>query len=101
MPANGGDPAHTTPARDPRARRRGLRRERAAGRLEEPRRAFAAVRLGVDRPLRARRAGRAWAADAPAPLRRADPDRARLPVVRGRPARAARAAPGALRARPV
>ena len=67
-------------ARDPAPRRRGVRRHRPAGRLEDARRARRPRRLVVDRAQRARRARAARAAHAPAHLGR--------PRARPRPATA-------------
>ena len=73
-----------------RPRRRGVRRDRAAGRLEDARRAGGARRLALDRAQRARRARAARAADASAHLGRPCADRGRVPHLRRRAARAAR-----------
>ena len=59
------------PGDDPARRRRGVRRDRPAGRLADARRADRPRRLAVDGPRRARRAREPRAADASAHLRRA------------------------------
>ena len=64
------DPALRAAARHSPARRRGVRRDRAAGRLEDARRARRARRLALDRSLRAGRARAVRPADASAHLGR-------------------------------
>ena len=89
-PANAGNSAaQRTAAGDPPPRRRGVRRHRTAGRLEDARRALRPARLAVDGPRRAGGAREPRAAHASAHVRGTRADRARLPLLRRRAARAA------------
>ena len=91
---------HPAPAGDPAARRRGICRDRPAGRLEDARREGEPHRCAVDRPRRARRARVTRAAHASAHLGRPRADRERLPLLRGRAAEPARPASAGVPARP-
>ena len=77
---------HLSPraARDPGARHRGVRRDRPARRLEEPRRAGRSQRLRLDGSERALGARDARAPHSPAHLCGPSPDGGGLPPVRGR-----------------
>ena len=78
--------AHASPGADPAQGRRGLQRDRAAGRLQDARGRRRARVRPVDDPQRARDARGAGAARAPAHLRGPRADRRRLPLLRRPPA---------------
>ena len=72
-------PSH---AGDPSGRHRGIRHDRHAGRQPGARRALSPGRVQRDRPQHPRGARGERPADPPAHVRRADPDRFRLPLLR-------------------
>ena len=94
-------PLCRAPGRHPPPRRRGVRRDGPARRLEDARRARGARRLALDGAERARRARAARPADASAHLGRPRADRGRLPALRRPPALDARSrGPAGVLARP-
>ena len=98
--AGDGDRSHRKAERHPPARRRGVRGDGPAGRLEDARPAERSLGLPVDGPCRPRGARAARPADASAHVGRARADGGRLPGLRRPPPRAPRHATRGLLAGP-